>query len=477
MPHVSIESQGRCGTLTYHEAAHTLACYWEFGGGDAVAVVQCGSAADWARHPWALERRSEILQYIADEMVRQQAPSCRAEIDQVTGDIVLRQDMHQEVRRKGRTLTPASLHKPAAASSVVGGGVPPATRTAEARWFFRLTSLRMYLGLAVLAGALLVGVGLWIKDAVFSIDPGKGTAIGYSVRTDRHIATLIQTLEPYVPSLDRNHGNDRYGISLYLVPLDGSTTRLVPLRRGLAPDAFPLARVFGSDGRTLWFNVAGLGGVELDGYTLRTDAEAAAVDPRSLPRPWGDLPLAPAPEQFLAAGLMTSPTTWLGLHSAAEAERSFGPQQWLRPVVRAENTRGPRRFYLGEIEPEPVTGYSRILHMRALAAAEYLDAALLRTSNTATPIRLDDPPGAMMLYTSMPGPLGTAVVARVDDTGNLQWRVDTGIARFGLQQILPGDDVTAFVGTRPPVPDKVPEPLLVIVDHSSGKQATYSLWQ
>ena len=83
----------------------------------------------------------------------------------------------------------------------------------------------------------------------------------------------------------------------------------------------------------------------------------------------------------------------------------------------------------------------------------------------------------MMLYTSMPGPLGTAVVARVDDTGNLQWRVDTGIARFGLQQILPGNDVTAFVGTRPPVPDKVPEPLLVIVDHSSGKQATYSLWQ
>ena len=51
MPHVSIESQGRCGTLTYHEAAHTLACYWEFGGGDAVAVVQCGSAADWARTP------------------------------------------------------------------------------------------------------------------------------------------------------------------------------------------------------------------------------------------------------------------------------------------------------------------------------------------------------------------------------------------------------------------------------------------
>jgi hypothetical protein len=469
MPHVSIENQGRCGTLTYHEAANTLACYWEFGGGEAAAIVQCGTVADWARHPWALERRTEILQYIAAEVVRQQAPSCRAEIDQATGHIVLRQ--------ASNATTPASPRKSAAPSPAVGRGVSSATRAVEARWFFRLTSLRMYLGLAVLAAALLVGAGLWVKDAMFSIDPGKGTAIGHSVRTDRHIATLIQTLEPYVPSLNRNHGNDQYSISLFLVPLDGSTTRLIPLRRGLAPDAFPLARILGSDGHTLWFSVAGVGGVDLDGYSLRTDAEAAAVDPRILPRPWGDSPLAPAPGQFLAAGLMTSPTTWLGLHSAADVARNFKPQQWLRPVVSADNAREPRRFHLGEVEPDATTGYFRIVRMRVLADTEYLNAALLRTSKTATPIRPNDPLGALMLYTSSPGPQGIAVVARVDDTGNLIWRVDTGIARFALQQILPGDHATAFVGTRPTMPGKVPEPLLVIVDHSSGKQATHSLLQ
>ena len=65
--------------------------------------------------------------------------------------------------------------------------------------------------------------------------------------------------------------------------------------------------------------------------------------------------------------------------------------------------------------------------------------------------------------TSMPGPQGTAVVARVDDTGQkVLWSVDTGTSRFGLQQILPGE---------------VSEPLLVIVEHESGKQATHSLWQ
>jgi ribosomal protein S27E len=231
--------------------------------------------------------------------------------------------------------------------------------------------------------ALLVGAGLWVKDALFSINPGKGTAIGPSVRTDRHVATLIQALEPYVPSLDRNAGDDTYSISLFLVPLDGSSTHLIPL------------------------------GVDLAAYELRPEAEVSNVDPRALPRPWGDSPLAPRPEHFL----------------------------------------------------------------RAVGESEYLDAAFLRASNTSTPIRLDGPPGTLMLYTSMPGPQGTAVVARVDDAGKLLWRADTGISRFALQQILPGTDSTAFVGPRPPVPDKVSEPRLVIIEHDSGRQVTHSLWR
>jgi hypothetical protein len=88
---VSIESQGRCGTVTYREAGHQLVCHWEFGGNDVVAIVYCGSAADWARHPWTQGRRAEILQCIADEVVRQQAPACRAEIDAHTGHVLLRQ--------------------------------------------------------------------------------------------------------------------------------------------------------------------------------------------------------------------------------------------------------------------------------------------------------------------------------------------------------------------------------------------------
>lgn len=469
MRHVSIEDRGRCGTVTYHEAGHRLACYWEFGGGDVVAIVQCGAADDWARHPWALGRRADILQYIADEVVCQKAPGCLAEIDQNTGVILLRQAVASSaagLSRKSKDSRP-----------VAPGAVTSTQRAAEARWVFRLTTLRARLGLMVLAASLLVGAGLWVKDALFTIDPGKGTAIGHSVRTDRHIATLIQSLEPYVPSLDRNHGDDTYSISLLLVPLDGSSAQLIPLRRGLSPGAFSLAKVLGSDGRTLWFDVAGIGGVDLGTSKLRSDAEIAAVDPRGLPRPWGDSPLAPTPEQFLAAGLMISPTTWLGLHADAEVARDFRPGQWLKPVVRAESARQARRFHLGEVEPASTTGHSRIVSMRAVGESEYLDAAFLRASNDSTPFRLEDPPGALVLYSSARGLEGTAVVARVDDDGDLLWSVDTGISRSALQQILPGTDATAFVGTRPPVPNEVSEPLLVIVEHDDGRQATHSLWR
>jgi hypothetical protein len=404
---VSIEDQGRCGTVTYDEGGgRRLSGYWEFGGsGDVVADVRLGTIEEWARYPWALPRRAEILQAVADEVVRQKAPSCQAEIDQAAGAIVL------------RSSGAAGLYSPppvvAVARPRLAGGVTAATRAEEARWVFRLSTLRAKLGLVVLVAAVLLGAGLWLRDTLFAIDPGKGTAIGDTVRTDTHVATLIQNLEPYVPTLDHNHGNDRYCISLFLVPLDGSAPQLILLRENLEASVTGTARIFGVDGRTLWFNVAGIGGVDLADYSLLPEAEAAKVDPRSLPRPWGDWPVAPRLERLL----------------------------------------------------EAVTG------------TEILDAARLRSGPNSGPVRFSDPPGSLVLFTSASGPEGTAVVARIDDSGNTIWRVDTGISRFGLQQILPGEHNTALVGPRPAVPGKVSEPLLVIVDHSTGKAATHSLWQ
>jgi len=48
--------------------------------------------------------------------------------------------------------------------------------------------MRTKLALLVLAGAMLTGAAARVKDSRFTIKPGKGTDIGLSLRTDRHIA-------------------------------------------------------------------------------------------------------------------------------------------------------------------------------------------------------------------------------------------------------------------------------------------------
>ncbi len=133
---VSISQQGREGYVTYHEDLRSISGYQEFGGGDVVAIVSMGNVADWRKqHAWALDRRAEILRYVADEVIRQKAPSCLAAIDEAKGDILLRQS--------GR----ASL---------------PAKRTADAAWVTRYAELKARFAFFLLVAACVAGLVLWI---------------------------------------------------------------------------------------------------------------------------------------------------------------------------------------------------------------------------------------------------------------------------------------------------------------------------
>ena len=134
---VSIQTSGRSGSVTYHDNGRDINGYWEFGGADdVVAIVQCGAAPRWPS--WAQERRDEILRFIADEVIRQQAPTCRAEIDTTTGDILLR-------RAAGPAVTP-----------------PPRVVDYSA-WVTRFSMLRAKLGLGVLLGALALAGAMCVR--------------------------------------------------------------------------------------------------------------------------------------------------------------------------------------------------------------------------------------------------------------------------------------------------------------------------
>lgn len=85
---VEVAENGRRGAVYYREAQNSLRFYWEFGGGDVVAIIDVGTRSEWEQqHPWAALRRAEILRRVADEVIRQRAPHSKARLNETAGSI------------------------------------------------------------------------------------------------------------------------------------------------------------------------------------------------------------------------------------------------------------------------------------------------------------------------------------------------------------------------------------------------------
>lgn len=385
-------------------------------------------------------------------------------------------------------------------------------------WYHRYRKLRLMLAIAVGIGALLVGGVIWMGKQVLMASPASGAPLNECARTDHHIASLIQSTDPHLPEISGRGANTTTSISILLIPLDGSRPRLIPVVNELDGVHYGLARIMGSDGRTLWFDCTGLFGVRLSDYELITTKDLREANP-SVDASWWDDPRGmditdgrlhiinadrsaamdvdpssltatsvapkvtnarfskPQPTDFMAAGFLSAPGQWFGVHAAADLEGEFKPGKWVRSVENADDAKQPRRLCAGETEASSEGEHHRIRSMAPLSEPEYLNAAFLRMDAKSSPLRLNDPDGVLMMHTSAPGLRGTLVIARVDFTGKVVWSADTGLDRFSLRQILPGTDAFAFVGTRPQVEGKVSEPLVVLVDSTTGKLTSHTLWR
>lgn len=495
---VEIQEAGRCGRVLYREPAGSVAGYWEFGGGDTVASIQVGDEAAWRQqHGWAGARRAEILQRIAREVIRLRAPSCRAEIDDRGGWIHLRQGTSSTATPPALTLTPAPATSP---------------RTS----FLQVSSIQGRIVFLAALALLAVSLVLWGVRRAFMIRVPHGVPVGESVRAPDAVATLIQTLEPYVPSLQGNAGKERYQLALFLSPVPGASPgRRIPLARHLTARDAHGASLLGCDGRTVWLKLGELGGVELATGRRIGPAELRAANP-ALAESWDDprrisfgrtlqvtlsdrsvleiepvslmatpvsreripVPLQGTPkiQDFLCVGVRPSPTEWLGWHSPEEAAE-YRPKSRLTRANHQASAKVMRRLYRGQLGPELDRGSREILSLTALSDDAYLDAAWVRVGPGLDPLALLDGAGYLMVCTSAPGLAGTLVVARVDPQGKVVWKTDTGIDRFKLAQILPDPRHMAFIGPRLPVAGKVPEPILVTVDTQTGVASTSTLWQ
>ena len=87
---------GQSGYVFYHEGSRELPLYWEYGGGETIAIVRVEEPEKLgARFPWAVGREQVILERIAQELVRQQAPGSVVEIDARDLTIYVREQKQQ----------------------------------------------------------------------------------------------------------------------------------------------------------------------------------------------------------------------------------------------------------------------------------------------------------------------------------------------------------------------------------------------
>jgi hypothetical protein len=89
---VEITQDGRGGSIYYQEDDRRLTFYWEFGGGDTIALLFGPASVHWAAAaPWGVERQQEIFEFVASDVARQKVPGGRWKIDLDSGTIEIRQ--------------------------------------------------------------------------------------------------------------------------------------------------------------------------------------------------------------------------------------------------------------------------------------------------------------------------------------------------------------------------------------------------
>lgn len=83
------EQSGRGGGITYCDGDTRINFDWEFAGGNAVVIIFVPSSADWeSRTQTPLSDRRDILEFLAEGVIRDRAAGCRYEIGEDYIDIL-----------------------------------------------------------------------------------------------------------------------------------------------------------------------------------------------------------------------------------------------------------------------------------------------------------------------------------------------------------------------------------------------------
>lgn len=329
-------------------------------------------------------------------------------------------------------------------SGRTGTSSPPTGFNAAVRSRFALL-------LAGVAAAAAIGWGALSEALAVKTT---GSPVGAAAGSAAHVAMLISTQVPYLPSLHRDASKDRYRIGLLVEPRhSGDAKRLIPVLDDLdASQSLHAAQMLGFDGRIFWFLAKDIAGYDPAAKRLVRIEDLKRANP-GLEALWGVA-------QYEVQGRLIANTRDRRVIVEVDPDTL---------TVRNLDRLPPRKHVL---PPHPAEG---MLTSAPPTSADKLKAAYVRQDYGQPALRLSNPESSLLLFWRKTGTLQRMLyLARVATDGTVVWEVETGIDE--LQQVLPDASAPALIGTRPRVPDKVSEPILVIVDASSGKVDQRSLW-
>ncbi|MFT3685359.1 MAG: hypothetical protein QM783_10605 [Phycisphaerales bacterium] len=326
------------------------------------------------------------------------------------------------------------------------------------------------LGVGSLAAATALIFGVWKQMGVKSY----GHPAGRVVRAGKHLCVLIETCDPYMPSLKGvDESRKSYSYAMWVIPeAADSETRTIRLDRGVASGARTHnIGVQQFDGSTLWYTIQSLQGIDLaSGRDVKSAPPASLVNaPISQLMGSSENPL----EQYRSKGvpLSATPGSWLFLAAEDEAKVDLKPGTRLYDNPGATGTYKPRGLYTATTQPGPIP---QIAAISPHGTTILRNGAFMRSTAGGSVAHFaasaSTPEGFLVVHQDGDPVHPTIRLSRLSTDGTIAWTADTGIGR--LTQILPHARLPAFVGEKP---QQLTEPVLTVVDLTTGTARTISL--
>lgn len=343
-----------------------------------------------------------------------------------------------------------------------------------------------------------------------------GAPLGPAARTPTHILQLISTTERYLPKLHRAPGKDRFRMDLLVISIADPARQetFTLLRQQQANSLTPITKILGAEGDVVWIQALDIFAVNLKTRRIAREADLRKANPElevflSSAKPqfdgrfvavspdwsrayefsgetlkasacappargsWMEEQASVRLEVSLCSGGLISSNEWIAVATPEDAKSDFKPGFALPRDFSAGEKDRARQLYRGTADASATR--PRIATSDRVNAVEYRAATFLRAKPAGAILQAGNPASQFLLHRGGPDLFAPFTLTRLASDGKELWNSATGIGR--LSQVLPGTATIALIGERPPVPNQVPEPILVLIDATIGATNTVSLWR